>query len=85
MREQLKLPTVIRYSFIGACSPSYHARLEEIVVRVAGEENIRKRTFRESSAGNYTAYRFEVYHDSFDDIESIYREVIALEQTKFVV
>jgi len=85
VREQMDLPTVINYSFVGDSSPTYHAKVEEIVVRIAGEQNIRKRTFRESSKGNYTAYRFEVFHDTFADIEDIYREVMGLDGTRFVV
>jgi putative lipoic acid-binding regulatory protein len=84
-REQLRLPNVLRYSFVGASSPEYHARLEEIVVRIAGEQNIRKRTFRASSGGRYTAYKYDVYHDDFPAIEALYREVIALEGTRFVI
>jgi putative lipoic acid-binding regulatory protein len=85
VREQMDLPAVINYSFVGDSSPVYHAKVEEIVVRIAGEQNIRKRSFRESAQGNYTAYRFEVFHDTFGDIEDIYREVIALEGTRFVI
>lgn len=85
VREQMQLPAVINYSFVGDSSPVYHAKVEEIVVRIAGEANIRNRTFRESSQGNFTAYRFEVYHDTFGDIEDIYREVTDLAGTKFVI
>lgn len=85
VKEQLNLPAVFRYSFVGASSPEYHARIEEIVGRIAGEKNIRKRSYRKSAAGTYTAYRFEVYHDDFEDIEAIYREVGALAGTKFVL
>jgi putative lipoic acid-binding regulatory protein len=85
VREQLDLPTVIKYSFVGVTSPEYHARLEEIVVRVAREENIRNRTYKVSSQGTYTSYRFEIYHDDFQDVEELYREIMALEGTKFVV
>jgi len=85
VREQLALPAVIAYSFIGLPTPEYHARLEAIVVRIAGETNVRKRSFNPSSGGKYTAYRFEVYHDDFEAVEAIYREVRGLEGTKFVV
>ncbi len=85
VREQMRLPAVINYSFVGDSSPTYHAKVEEIVVRIAGEANIRKRAFRESAQGNYTAYRFEVFHDSFADIEDIYREVMGLAGTRFVI
>jgi putative lipoic acid-binding regulatory protein len=85
MREQLNLPTVIRYSFVGLSTPEYHARLEALVVRVAGEHNIRKRRFRESSTGRFTAYKYDVYHDEFATVEALYREVIALEGTRFVL
>lgn len=84
-REHLKLPNVLRYSFVGSSAPEYHARLEEIVVRIAGERNIRKRTFRASANGRYTAYKYDVYHDDFPAIEALYREVIALEGTRFVL
>jgi len=85
VRDQLALPSVISYSFVGDSSPEYHAKLEEIVVRVAGEENIRKRGYKESRKGNYTAYRFEIYHDRFQDVEDLYREVSDLEGTKFLI
>lgn len=85
VREQLDLPAVIKYSFVGLATPDYHARVEEIVIRIAKEVNIRNRTYKVSSEGTYTAYRFEVYHDNFQDVEDLYREVMALEGTKFVV
>ncbi|MGF1572339.1 MAG: DUF493 family protein [Sumerlaeia bacterium] len=85
VREQLALPAVVKYSFVGLSTPEYHARLEEIVLRVANEVNIRNRTFKRSSEGAYTAYRYEVYHDNFQDVENLYREVMNLEGTKFVV
>ncbi len=85
VKEQLDLPAVINYSFVGLSSPHYHAKLEAIIVRIAGETNIRKRTFKESSGGRYTAYRYAVYHDVFDDVEAIYAEVAELAGTKFVI
>lgn len=85
VREQLALPAVVDYSFVGPTQSQYHARIEEIVTRIAGEDNIRKRTLRQSSAGTYTAYKFEVYHTDFEDVEAIYREVGALEGTRFIV
>lgn len=85
VRQQLDLPAVVAYSFIGLPTPEYHARLEAIVVRIAGPQNVRKRSFQSSSGGKYTAYRFEVYHDAFEDVEAMYREVGDLAGTKFVV
>lgn len=85
VKEQMDLPGEVSYSFIGESTPRYHAQLEEIVVRIAGEENIRRRTFRSSSRGNYTAYKFEVFHMSFEEVESLYREVMGLEGTRFVL
>lgn len=85
VRQQMNLPAVIRYSFVGLSTPRYHAQLEEIVARIAGEENIRQRSYRKSRAGRYTAYVFEVFHDAFEDVESIYREVGRLDGTRFVV
>ena len=85
VKQSLKLPAVVSYSFVGDATPEYHARVEEIVGRIAGEKNIRKRSTRESARGRYTAYRFEVFHDTFDDVEAIYTEVGALAGTRFVV
>ncbi|MCB2155900.1 DUF493 domain-containing protein [bacterium] len=85
MKEQLNLPAVVAYSFVGPSTPQYHARVEGIVTQIVGEENIRKRTFRESAGGKYTAYKFEIYHTEFEDVETMYREVMALEGTRFVL
>lgn len=85
VKESLGLPAVVSYSFVGDSSPQYHARVEEIIVRIAGDANIRKRSTRESARGRYTAYRFEVFHDTFDDVEAIYTEVGALAGTRFLV
>lgn len=85
VRRQMNLPAVVSYSFVGASTPEYHAKLEEIVVRVAGEDNIHSRTYRASSEGKYTAYRYEIFQSDFADVETIYREVAALPGTKFVV
>ena len=85
VRRQMDLPGVVSYSFVGESTPEYHAKLEEIVVRVAGDDNIHHRTFRESSKGAYTAYRFEIFHTEFEEIEALYREVAALPGTRFVL
>jgi putative lipoic acid-binding regulatory protein len=85
VREQLKLPAVLSHSFVGLADPSYHARLEEVVVRLVGESNIRQRSFRNSAQGRYTAYRYDVYHDDFDVLEALYRAVSDLDGTKFIV
>lgn len=85
VEQQMELPGTVDYSFVGESSPEYHAKVEEILIRVAGEENIRRRSFRESSKGVYTAYKFNVFHMEFHEVEDIYREVCALPGTKFVV
>ncbi|CAN5447341.1 hypothetical protein BH09SUM1_BH09SUM1_05930 [soil metagenome] len=85
VRKQLNLPSVVSYSFIGDSTPEYHAKLDEIMTRIALDANIQSRGFKESRAGKYTAYRYEVFHADFADIEAIYREVMALPGTKFVV
>ena len=85
VREQMDLPGVVSYSFVGESTPEYHARLEEIVVRIAGEENVHRRAFRESSRGVYTAYRFRIFHMDFDEVEALYREVSRLPGTRFVL
>ena len=85
VKNQMDLPGVVNYSFVGDSSTEYHAKVEEIMVRIVGEDNIRRRTFRESSKGSYTAYKFEVFHMNFEEVEGVYREVCALPGTKFVV
>lgn len=85
VKDQLNLPAVVKYSFVGPSTPEYHAKVEEIIVRVVGEQHIRSRQMKESSGGKYTAYRFEVYHDLFEDVESVYEQVAALEGTRFVI
>jgi oligopeptidase A len=85
VREQLQLPAVVFYSFVGESSDRYHQRLDEIIQRIVGEENIRGRTRHPSAKGKYTAYRFEIFHERFDDVEAIYREVGALPGTRFVL
>jgi putative lipoic acid-binding regulatory protein len=52
---------------------------------VAGEANVRARSFRSSGEGKYVAYRFEVYHERFEDIEQIYRLVAQLDGTRFML
>jgi len=85
VRKNMDLPGVVSYSFIGASTPEYHAKLEEIIVRIAAEDNVQSRSFRESAAGAYTAYRYEVFHTDFQDVEAIYREVKDLPGTRFVL
>ncbi|MBI1291607.1 DUF493 family protein [bacterium] len=85
VRKQLNLPAVIEYSVIGLSTAEYHARLEEVVVRIVGDANIHRRTFRESANGAYTAYRFAIFHSEFADVESFYREVGGLQGTKAVL
>lgn len=85
MREMIDLPVVMNYSFVGISSPEYHAKLEHTVMTIVGGENIRKRTFKESSKGAYTSYRYSIYHDRFETIEDLYRAVGELEGTKFLV
>jgi oligopeptidase A len=85
VREHLQLPAVVFYSFVGDSSERYQRTLETIIERIVGAKNVRGRTTRPSSQGKYTAYRFEVFHENFDDVEAIYREVGALPGTRFVL
>ncbi len=85
VKKQMDLPGEVSYSFIGVSTPEYHARLEQIVVRTVGEENVRHRSFRASGGGNYTAYRYELFHLAFEEVEQLYRDVMALPGTKFVL
>jgi putative lipoic acid-binding regulatory protein len=85
VREELKLPSMVFYSFVGDSSEPYRTRLDAIMVRIVGEKNIRKRAVQMSSGGKYTAYRFDVFHERFEDVEAIYREVGALAGTRFVL
>lgn len=85
VKEQMDLPGEVSYSFIGDPTPQYHAQLEQIIVRIVGENNIRRRSFRESGKGNYTAYKYDVFHMEFEEVEELYAEVIKLEGTKFVI
>lgn len=85
VKEQMDLPAEVDYSFVGASTPEYHAKVEEIIVRVAGEDNIRTRQFRASSNGKYTAYKFRVFHMTFEEVEDIYRQIGKLEGTRFVI
>lgn len=85
MREQFDLPAVVSHRFIGDSSPRYHAHLEEAITAVVDADNIRSVSFRESSKGSYTSYRYEIYHEHFEDVEELYRRVAAVEGTKFVI
>jgi putative lipoic acid-binding regulatory protein len=70
---------------VGASSAEYHAKLEQIVVQLVGDENIHRRTFRQSTGGAYTAYRYSIFHSEIEDVESFYREVGKLPGTKAVL
>ncbi|MCK6546738.1 DUF493 family protein [Myxococcota bacterium] len=85
VERQLELPAIVPYSFVGDSSATYQATLEGILLRIVGAPNIRARRTQLSSGGKYTAYRFEVFHERFEDVEAIYREVGALPGTRFVL
>lgn len=85
MREHFDLPGVVSYRFIGDSSPRYHAHLEEAITAVVDAAHIRSVSFRGSSGGNYTSYRYEIYHESFEDVEEVYRRVSKVEGTRFVI
>ena len=82
--QELGLPAVVPYSFIGSATPQYHARVEAVMVEIVGEENIRARSLREGG-GRFTAYRFEIFHTSIDEVEEVYRRVAAIEGTRMVL
>ena len=67
-RLLFNLPDIVFYSFVGDSSASYGASLDALMVRIVGEENIKNREVQASARGNYTAYRFEIFHDEFEDI-----------------
>lgn len=85
VKQQLDLPAIINYSFVGDSSPEYHARVVATIEKIVGPENIRRRDLRPSSKGNYTAYKFEVYQEKFEEMEELYRLIGALEGTKFLL
>jgi putative lipoic acid-binding regulatory protein len=85
VRQQMNLPDVVFYSFVGEPTAQYRERIEGIITRIAGATNVRSRKQQPSSGGKYVAYRFEVFHERFEDVEAIYREVGALPGTRYVL
>lgn len=85
VKREMNLPAVISYSFIGDADPAYHARLVALVEEVVGVDRIRRRSVRPSRGGKYSAYKFDVFHDRFEDVEALYARVGKLPGTKFVV
>ncbi len=81
----MNLPAVVSYSFIGEATPAYHARLTAVIEAVAGEGSIRRHRTRPSRGGKFTAYKFDIFHDCFEDVESIYSRVKDLPGTRFVI
>ena len=85
VEREMNLPAVVPYSFIGEASPDYEASVVSIIETVVGEDKIRKRSTQPSGSGKYVAYRFEVFHERFEDVEDIYARVAKLPGTKFAV
>lgn len=85
VQQQLDLPNIVFYSFVGDTSDKYRNTIESIITRVVGVKNIRRRHTQPSAGGKYTAYRFDVFHERFEDVEQIYREVGSLPETRFVL
>ncbi len=85
VEKEMRLPAVVSYSFVGDSSPSYHARLVSTVEDVVGVGSVRRQTSRISRGGKYAAYKFDVFHATFDEVEALYRRVCDLEGTRFVL
>lgn len=85
VEREMRLPAVVCYSFVGDSSPSYHARLVSTVEDVVGVGSVRHQSSRPSRGGKYAAYKFEVFHVTFDEVEALYRRVCQLDGTRFVL
>lgn len=85
VERELRLPAVVPYSFVGDASPGYHARLMSLVEGLVGVENVRYQTVRARAGGKWAAYRFEVWHERFSEVEALYAGVMALPGTRFVL
>ncbi len=85
VEREMNLPAVVPYSFVGDASPGYHARLMSLVEELVGAENVRYQTVRGRAGGKWAAYRFEVWHETFDEVEALYASVMALPGTRFVL
>jgi putative lipoic acid-binding regulatory protein len=85
VRKQLGLPAVVDLSVIGSATAEYHAKLEDLILTTVGEESIHHRSYRDSGAGSYTAYRYSIFFSDLPDLEAFYKNVGALPGTKAVL
>ena len=85
VEKALRLPATISFRFIGTASADYEQKQVEIITRIVGAANIRSQYQTPSKAGRYISYGFDVYVEHMSAVESIYREIGALPETKFVI
>lgn len=85
VKQALKLPAVINYSFIGDPSPAYHARLEQAILEIVADDHIQSRRTHPSRTGKFVAYKYDIFHECYEDVEAVYRAVSTIPGTRCVL
>lgn len=85
VEKGLELPNLVSFRFVGNAGPRYHSQLLSALEGVVQTAQIKRQFHRSSSRGRYTAYRFDIFCTEMTEVESIYRAVAKLPDTKFVL
>lgn len=81
----LELPNIVSFRFVGTSEPRYHSQLLSAIEGIVQTAQIKRQFQRNSSGGRYVSYRFDIFCTEMMEVESIYRAVSQLPDTKFVI
>jgi putative lipoic acid-binding regulatory protein len=81
----LELPNVISFRFVGTSGHKYYSLLLGAIEGVVQRAQIKRQVERRSRTGRYISYQFDIFCADMQEVESIYRAVGKLSDTKFVL
>ncbi|MDD5544164.1 MAG: DUF493 family protein [Acidobacteriia bacterium] len=81
----LELPNVISFRFVGPSDHKYYSKLLGAIESAVQRAQIKRQVERASRTGRYISYQFDIFCTDMQEVESIYRAVGKLTDTKFVL
>ena len=81
----LELPNTISFRFVGTAGHRYYSQLLGAIEGVVQTAQIKRQVHRSSATGRYISYQFDIFCTEMNEVESIYRAVGKIPDTKFVL
>jgi putative lipoic acid-binding regulatory protein len=85
MRRALNLPGVVTHCIIGDSSDAFQARVHAMMEDIAPDGRLVRHSYTASTNGRYISYRYDIYHETLESVEEVYRRARTLEGVRFML